>query len=368
MSGNKNLHAANKAKNDEFYTQLTDIEKELKNYKEHFKDKIVFCNCDDPEYSNFWKYFSLNFDHLQLKKLIATHYETDKASYKLEMYRDEAGVHTEIKTLKQNGDFRSPECIELLRGSDIVVTNPPFSLFREYVAQLMEYDKKFLIIGNMNAITYKEIFPLLKDNRIWLGINNGSHEFEVPDSYAKGTIRIDADGQKYAKLGNIAWYTNLDNRKRHEDIILYRQYNEDAYPKYDNYDAINVNKTSDIPRDYDGVMGVPISFLDRYNPEQFEIISFRKGEDNKPLAFTRKEEKDFNNTFISLYDGNDSDTPKYEREAQWKNYLYKNNNQVKLEPIDYFFPIATNLQNGLVNDCTINDKKTYVRILIRRKE
>lgn len=368
MTGNKSLNAANKAKNDEFYTQLTDIEKELKNYKEHFKDKIIFCNCDDPEYSNFWKYFSLNFDHLQLKKLVATHYETEKASYKLEMYRDEAGVHTEIKTLKQNGDFRSPECTELLQESDIVVTNPPFSLFREYVAQLMEYDKKFLIIGNMNAITYKEIFPLIKNNRIWLGINNGSHDFKVPDAYVKGTIRIDADGKKYAKLGNIAWYTNLDNSKRHEDIILYRQYNEKDYPKYDNYDAININKVADIPYDYDGIMGVPISFLDKYNPKQFELVSFRKGEDNKTLAFTQEQEKDFNHTFISLYDADSSDTQKCKREAQWKNYLYKNNNQAKIEPIDYFFPITTNLQNGLVNDCTINNKKTYVRILIRRKE
>lgn len=241
MAGNKNLHAANKAKNDEFYTQLSDIEKELKNYKEHFKDKIVFCNCDDPEYSNFWKYFSLNFDYLELKKLIATHYETEKASYKLEMYRDTAGVHTEIKTLKQNGDFRSPESIELLKEADIIVTNPPFSLFREYVAQLTEYDKKFLIIGNMNAITYKEIFPLIKDNKMWLGINNGPHEFKVPDTYNKGTIRTDENGFRYAKLGNITWYTNLDIAKRHENLILYRTYNEADYPKYDNYDAINVD-------------------------------------------------------------------------------------------------------------------------------
>lgn len=273
LTGNKSLNAANKAKNDEFYTQLTDIEKELKNYKKHFKDQIVFCNCDDPEYSNFWKYFSLNFDHLQLKKLVATHYETEKASYKLEMYRDEAGVHTEIKTLKQNGDFRSPESIELLQTADIIVTNPPFSLFREYIAQLLKYDKKFLIIGNMNAITYKEIFPLLKNDKMWLGTHNGTHEFKVPDTYDKGNIRIESDGKKYAKLGNIAWYTNLDNSKRHEDIILYRQYNEKDYPKYDNYDAININKVADIPYDYDGIMGVPISFLDKYNPEQFEILN-----------------------------------------------------------------------------------------------
>lgn len=273
MTRNKSLNAASKAKNDEFYTQLTDIEKELKYYKEHFKDKTVFCNCDDPEYSNFWKYFSLNFDHLGLRRLIATHYETEKASYELEMYRNGASVHTEIKTLRQNGDFRSPESIELLQAADIIVTNPPFSLFREYIAQLLKYDKKFLIIGNMNAITYKEIFPLLKDDKMWLGIHNGTHEFKVPDTYDKGNIRIEFDGKKYAKLGNIAWYTNLDTSKRHEDIILYRPYNEKDYTKYDQYDAINVNKVADIPYDYDGIMGVPISFLDKYNPEQFEILN-----------------------------------------------------------------------------------------------
>lgn len=277
MSGNKNLHAANKAKNDEFYTQLTDIEKELKNYKEHFKDKIVFCNCDDPEYSNFWKYFSLNFDHLGLRKLIATHYETEKTSYKLEMYRDVAGVHAEIKTLKQNGDFRSPECIELLQESDIVVTNPPFSLFREYVAQLMEYDKKFLIIGNMNAITYKEIFPLLKDNKIWLGasIHSGDRMFFVPDDYplrATG-CGTNADGRKWIRVKGVRWYTNLDHQQRHENIILYKTYNEKDYSKYDQYDAININKVADIPYDYDGIMGVPISFLDKYNPKQFEVLN-----------------------------------------------------------------------------------------------
>lgn len=281
MPGNKNLHAANKAKNDEFYTQLTDIEKELLNYKENFKDKIVFCNCDDPEYSNFWKFFSLKFDYLQLKKLIATHYETEKTSYKLEMYRDEAGVHTEIKTLKQNGDFRSPECIGLLQKSDIVVTNPPFSLFREYVAQLMEYDKKFLIIGNMNAITYKEIFPLLKDNKIWLGasIHSGDRMFYVPDDYplrATG-CGIDGDGRKWIRVKGVRWFTNLDNPQRHEDLFLYKEYNKKDYPKYDNYDAINVDKTAEIPYDYDGVMGVPISFLDKYSPDQFDIVGLGNG-------------------------------------------------------------------------------------------
>lgn len=258
MAKNSNLHAAKTAKNDEFYTQLSDIEKELAHYKEHFRGKVVFCNCDDPEWSNFWKYFSLNFDFLGLKKLIATHYDAEKQSYKLEMYRDDAGVHTDIKTLQQNGDFRSPECIELLKQADIVVTNPPFSLFREYVAQLMEYDKKFIVIGSQNAITYKEFFPLLKGNEVWMGYNYVK-EFKQPD----GTVK---------KFGNICWYTNLDIKKRHDEIDLVEKYSPDKYPKYDNYDAIEVSKVLDIPEDYDGVMGVPITFLDKFNPEQFEIV------------------------------------------------------------------------------------------------
>lgn len=247
---------------NEFYTQLIDIKKELKHYKNHFVNKTVFCNCNDSEESNFWKYFSLNFDKLKLKKLIATRFEKEKSSYRLEMYRDENGLHTDKKALKQNGDFRSPECVELLKEADIVITNPPFSLFREYVAQLMEYNKQFLIIGNKNAITYKEIFPLLKNNDIWLGYENVK-EFKQPD----GTIK---------KFGNIGWFTNLDISKKHEDIILYRTYNTTDYPKYDNYDAINVNKVSEIPVDYSGIMGVPITFMDKYNPEQFRVIGLDK--------------------------------------------------------------------------------------------
>lgn len=274
MAGNTNLHKASVAKNDEFYTQLTDIEKELRHYKHHFRDKTVFCNCDDPEHSNFWQYFSLNFDELNLKKLIATHFDREKPSYKLEMWRDESGVHSGIKTLRQNGDFRSEESIELLKDADIVVTNPPFSLFREYIAQLMEYDKKFLIIGNKNAITYKEFFPLLKDNKVWIGYNSVK-EFKQPDGSVK-------------KFGNIGWYTNLDIDKRHEDITLWKTYNEKEYPKYDNYDAINVDKVANIPLDYNGVLGVPITFLDSYNPEQFEIIKFRKGNDDKDLSVNGK--------------------------------------------------------------------------------
>lgn len=253
-SKNRNLHKANKVKNDEFYTQIEDIEYELKKYKEHFKDKIIFCNCDDPKESNFWRFFEMNFYRLGLKKLISTHFEKEKPSYKLEKTNKKI-----VKTkLKQNGDFRSPECIEILKEVDLVVTNPPFSLFREYVAQLMEYKKKFVIIGNQNAITYKEIFKLIKENKIWLGFTHPK-EFLQPDNSIK-------------KFGNICWFTNLKTTKRNEDLILYKSYNKKSYPKYDNYDAINIDKVKDIPIDYKGVMGVPITFLDKYNPGQFEIL------------------------------------------------------------------------------------------------
>jgi len=266
MKSNKSLHNANRAKNDEFYTQLSDIEKELSYYKKYFKNKIVFCNCDDPEESNFWQYFALNFSHLGLKRLISTHFEKDKSSYKLEIIEDinkDGKINNKdaIKTkLKQNGDFRSSECIEILKECDIVVTNPPFSLFREYVAQLVEYDKKFLIIGNKNAITYKEIFKFIKDNKIWLG-------YTAPKGF---TQPIEAEVKNLG--GMTRWFTNLPTKKRNEDIILYKKYNKKEYPKYDNYDAINVDKVKDIPMDYKGVMGVPITFLDNYNPEQFEIL------------------------------------------------------------------------------------------------
>lgn len=291
MAKNSNLTAAKKAKNDEFYTQLGDIERELVYYQEHFRDKIIFCNCDDPEWSNFWRYFDLNFDFIGIKALIATHYDPEKPTYKLEIRRDPVTGEKlpPVRTdLKQNGDFRSPECVELLKSCDVVVTNPPFSLFREYVAQLMQYEKKFIIIGNMNAITYKEIFPLIKDDRLWYGpsISSGDREFGVPDSYplqAAG-FRVDEQGKKYIRVKGVRWYTNLDHAKRHEPLTLFRRYADDPgrYPKYDNYDAINVDKTVDIPEDYDGVMGVPISFLDKYCPEQFEILGdsrFHDGQD-----------------------------------------------------------------------------------------
>lgn len=295
MAKNGSLLSAAKLKEDEFYTQITDIERELRHYKQHFKDKIVFCNCDDPETSNFWLYFQLNFIVLGLKKLVSTHFETDKPSYKLELIKDENGDGKIdkldiIKTkLKQNGDFRSPECIEILKEADIVVTNPPFSLFREYIAQLIEYEKKFVVIGNQNGVSYKEIFPLLKDNKIWLGYYNGNMEFRVPDYYEPRKTRywVDENGNKWRSMGNICWYTNLDIEKRHEDIILYKPYNEAEYPHYDNYDGIDVSAVKDIPIDYYGVMGVPVTFLNVYNPDQFEIIGMGTGDNAKKIGITK---------------------------------------------------------------------------------
>ena len=258
---NANLNKAKKAKNDEFYTQLTDVSKEVEHYKQHFKDKVVYCNCDDPTMSAFWKYFHLNFEALGLKKLISTHYDKTEPTYKMEYTGgDDNDIEVGVKTpLEGNGDFRNQECLDLLDESDIVVTNPPFSLFREYVACLMEHKKKFLIIGNRNSVTCKDIFPLIKDNEVRIGYERLS-EFDTPTGMTKKV------------QGLCRWFTNLDIQKRHENLILWKNYSPEEYPKYDNYDAINVNKVSEIPCDYDGVMGVPITFLDKYNPEQFEII------------------------------------------------------------------------------------------------
>lgn len=325
---NKNMSAAMAAKKDEFYTQLSDIEKELRHYWPHFRDKVVLCNCDDPYESNFFKYFALNFNQLGLKKLVCTCFDGSpvqgnelvldfgdfsddpkKMAYKVEITEvkdlngdgavDLADVQYLLKNdknaismLKQHGDFRSAECMELLEEADIVVTNPPFSLFREYLGQLMEHRKKFLIIGNVNAITYKEVFPLIKDNKVWLGpsITSGDRKFNVPDYYplkAAG-CGIDPDGRKYIRVKGVRWFTNLDHNKRHEEMDLICRYSPEEYPNYDNYNAINVDKTSDMPCDYPGVMGVPITFLDKYNPEQFEIIKFRKGDDDKDLRVNGK--------------------------------------------------------------------------------
>jgi len=287
---NHSLKAAKEAKKDEFYTQLCDIERELKHYREHFRDKIVYCNCDDPRVSNFFKYFSYNFEQLGLKKLIATCYKSQHRDL-FSQNDSERAIGLEytgmkdpdgrvpdpedigVRLLDGDGDFRSAESIELLEQADIVVTNPPFSLLREYVAQLIKYDKKFLIIGSTNAITYKDVFQLIKDNRVWLGHNSGGMEFGMPDYSALGkTDWVDEDGQKWRKMGNTCWFTNLDVSKRHEDLILYKSYNPTDYPTYDNFDAIEVGKTKEIPVDYAGVMGVPISFMNKYNPDQFEIV------------------------------------------------------------------------------------------------
>jgi hypothetical protein len=296
VNKNKNLHKAKTGKKDEFYTQLTDIERELKHYKQHFKDKVIYCNCDDPRVSGFFHYFSYNFEKLGLKKLITTCYKNQNVDLfsqnnsERAVYLEYTGDKNEnnlpeldeikINYLNGDGDFRSRECIELLKQSDIVVTNPPFSLFREYISQLIEYDKKFIIVGHQNAISYKEIFKLIKENKIWLGygfkggaghfINNHYENYATASDKKEGMIRV----------SGVVWITNLDINKRHEDLILYKQYNPTDYPKYDNYDAIEVSKTKDIPMDYKGSMGVPITFLDKYNPDQFEIETLGIGEEN----------------------------------------------------------------------------------------
>jgi len=289
---NSNLHKAKKAKDDEFYTQLGDIEFQMKNFKKDFKDKIIFLNCDDPEWSNFWKYFSLNFDYLGLKKLISTHYSEGNQSYKMEMVKMKDNQPEYIKTdLKGDGDFRSEESIELLKEADFVITNPPFSLFREYVAQLIEYNKKFLIIGNHNAITYKEIYTLIKENKIWL-----SYRFNKGNAYFKTTKTVN-DFKKgvfdektgLVKMRNVSWFSNLETKQRNEEFLLFREYNEQDYDKYDNFNAIEVGTLNDIPKDYEGVMGVPITFLQNYNPKQFRIIGFRKGDNGKDLCVNGKD-------------------------------------------------------------------------------
>jgi hypothetical protein len=314
-SQNKDLRKAKKSKKDEFYTQLTDIERELKYYKNHFKNKVVYCNCDDPRISNFFHYFSYNFELLGLKKLITTCYKnqnidlfsnnkSEKAIY-LEYTGDKNRNNIPdpeeigIKHLKGDGDFRSEESVELLKQANIVVTNPPFSLFREYIAQLMEYEKEFLIIGSVNAITYKEVFRLIKGNKLWLGpsIRSGDREFGIPDDYPinAASYRIDANGKKYIRVKGVRWFTNLDFKERYEELLLYKTYNSKEYPTYDNYDAIEVDKTKNIPVDYNMAMGVPITFLDKYNPNQFEILGITDRDNNSGLKTREYTEKDVAN-------------------------------------------------------------------------
>lgn len=332
---NQNLTAAKKAKKDEFYTQLADIENELRHYRDHFRGKTIFCNCDDPYESNFFKYFAMNFNAFGLKKLIATCYDGSpvqgtelplnfdgevsdqpkKSAYKVEIteVRDVNGDgrtdladvqyllqndRNVLSLLKGNGDFRSAECVELLKEADVVVTNPPFSLFREYVAQLLKYGKKFVIVGHQNAITYKEVFPLIKENRMWLGygFKGGAAHFVSPYE-DKATASDHKEGM--IRVSGVNWFTNLDIKKRHEELVLYKCYTPEAYPTYDNYEAINVDKTADIPCDYEGVMGVPITFLDKYCPEQFEIVNvndFRRSEavSRKPHGLIKDKEGSVN--------------------------------------------------------------------------
>ena len=312
MSVSSNLHNSKKNKEDEFYTELSMIEKELKHYREHFKGKVVLCNCDDPFESNFFKYFAINFNQIGLKKLICTCYagspvvytqlsffgdnkvigvKSDKKPYKIEItevkdMNDDGAIDlTDIKLLLNSvngkpkllngdGDFRSEECINLMKESDIVVTNPPFSLFREYMNLLIKHKKKFLIIGRASAVSYKELFPYFLSNEIWLGVNSGHFWFRVPDSYEvkKTDFKIDDYGHKWRRMGNISWFTNLDYIERYEDLPLYKKYSPETYPTYDNYDVIEVSETKNIPCDYYGIMGVPTTFLNKYNPKKFEIL------------------------------------------------------------------------------------------------
>ena len=323
MAGNSNLHMSRSDKTDEFYTELSLIEKELKYYRAFFKGKVILCNCDDPYESNFFKYFAINFNMLGIKKLIATCYvgspiadmqlslfdyeqeeeKTTKSPHKIEIsevkdYNNDGRINlADVEYLLENhkntltplqgdGDFRSAECIELLKQADIIVTNPPFSLFREFMAQLIKFEKSFLIIGNQNAVTYCEIFPLIRDNKIWLGYHSGNYWFKVPNYYEerKYRFKIDENGQKWRSLGNICWFTNITFEKRHENIILYKKYSPDVYPKYDNYDAIEVSKVADIPCDYYGIMGVPVTFLTKYNPNQFEILGDSRYHDGQDFT------------------------------------------------------------------------------------
>lgn len=304
-SGNKSLENAKRVKKDEFYTQLPDIERELRHYERHFKGKTVLCNCDDPRISNFFHYFYYKFEDLGLKRLITTccknqdrdlfsQNKSERAIW-LEYTGDKNGNRVPdpeeigIRYFKGDGDFRSDECIELLKQADIVVTNPPFSLFREYVAQLVKYGKKFLIVGNMNEAHYKEVFSLIMGNKIWLGYGNGDMAFRVPDSYEARENRfwIDERGQKWRSLGNACWFTNMGIQKRHEELVLYRKYKPEDYPLYSNFDAIDVGKTSDIPEDWAGNMGVPDTFLYRHNPDQFEIVGLGAGDLAKQIGVTK---------------------------------------------------------------------------------
>lgn len=423
MARNSNLSAAKSAKKDEFYTQYSDIEAEMNAYFEYnpdvFRDKTILLPCDDHEWSNFTKYFASNFDRFGIKKLISTSYAKSSGSRQLTLFEEfspafdsnKHAEHGKVFTVERteginghkrigiedivlsgyldgDGDFRSDEVTALRDEADIIITNPPFSLWRQFVAWVMEANKQFIIVGNINAVTYKEVFPLIRDNKIWIGssIHSGDRKFYVPDDYSLNAAGcgIDADGRHFIRVKGVRWYTNIDFKERHNDLLLdtmdhnlkfnkklrkklEKDYGIIEYPHYDNYDAIEVPFTDAIPSDYDGVMGVPITFLDKYNPEQFDIVSFRKREDGKDLVFTREREKEFSRTFVSLYDVDSRDDKKRRRKNQWEAYLRESNNQTEIEPIDLFFPLCiTNRAAGTMNGI-INGKETYRRILIRKK-
>jgi len=358
---NERFDNAKKNKNDEFYTRLEDIEKELNHYKEYFRGKTIFCNCDDPRISNFFKYFALNFNEFGLKKIISTCYKNqdvdlftqndcEKAVYIEYTGNPNDPTSTdfstiEVKELKGDGDFRSQECIELLKQSDVVITNPPFSLFREYVAQLIKYDKKFIIVGHQNAISYKEIFSLIKENKLWLGygfkggaahfINTHYEDYASAGDHKEGMIRV----------SGVVWFTNIDIKKRHEELVMYKTYNPEEFPKYENYEAINVDKSTDIPMDYDGVIGVPITFLDKYSPDQFEIVGLGIV---GSCEFT-------NERRMEILDKNGLPTGKYTVNA--KGTLYRKHLESDKKPAAF-------------KDCETGElyQSIYARILIKRKK
>ena len=414
------LSAAKKAKNDEFYTQYNDIEAEMNAYVEFNPDVFRGKTIDDPEWSNFTKYFAANFERFGLKKLISTSYAKSAGNQQLTLFEQESPLYDASKHdthgklfmltrdkdgsghvdgddiefsgyLEGDGDFRSAEVTALRDEADIIITNPPFSLFREFLAWIMEADKRFVIVGSTNAITYKEVFPLLKDNRVWLGYNEGGSRkgnsmfFVVPAGYDNQYVTADEHGKRLMQT-SAKWFTNLDHGKRHQPLLLdtmahnlkfnkklkrklEKDYGKLEYPHYDNYDAIEVPFTECIPSDYDGVMGVPITFMDKYDPDQFEIVAFRKGEDGKDLVFTREREREFNRTFVSLYDGDSVDDKKRRRQDKWENYISQNHGKAQIEPIDMFFPNSMAIGGCMNNprDTAIDGKKKYARILIRKK-
>ena len=418
-SSNKELTKARNAARDEFYTRYEDIEKEMNAYPDAFRDKTVLLPCDDPSSSEFTRYFAANFTRLGLKKLISTSYakgaknrqpdlfEINSSNYDPKKHdsrgklfvitRNASNSEAKIDEdsirfqgyLEGDGDFRSREVCALRDEADIIVTNPPFSQFRDFLAWILEAEKKFIILGNINAVTYKEVFPYLRNNQIWLGnsIHSGDRLFYVPDDYPllAANCGIDSKGKQFVRVKGVRWFTNLSHSGRHQPLQLdtmennlrynktlikelSKKYGMSTYPRYDNYDAIEVPFSSAIPSDWEGVMGVPITFLDKYDPDQFDIVSLRKGDNGENLVLTPEREREINCRILSMHDSDPRDDQECRRKDKWQAYLRSNNNYPQKMPIDVIYPLSTNLQNGLVNDCTILGKKTYVRMLIRKKE